>query len=70
MRKRSDRRCETALAELYDGWCLPCGFRKPAMLQKNAELFLTRAKLEVEMFQANLEYREAMAGLKALMRQR
>ena len=34
---------------------------------ENAELLLTKAKLEVE---ADLEYREALAGLKALMRER
>jgi len=37
---------------------------------ENTELFLTKAKLEVEMFQADLEYRQALAGLKALMRER
>jgi hypothetical protein len=37
---------------------------------ENAELFLTQATLEVEMFQADLEYRGALAGLEALMRER
>lgn len=37
---------------------------------ENPELFLTKAKREVQMFLANLECCEALAGLKALMRQR
>jgi hypothetical protein len=37
---------------------------------ENAELFLNRAALEAEMFQADLESREALAGLKALTRER
>jgi len=37
---------------------------------ENAEQFLTQATLEGEMFTANLEYREALAELKALMRER
>jgi len=38
--------------------------------RENDELFLPKAKLEVEMFQADLEYRQALAGLKALVRER
>ena len=37
---------------------------------ENAELLLTKARLEVEIFQADLEYREALAGFKALIRER
>lgn len=37
---------------------------------ENVEFFLTRAKLEVEMFQADLEYRQACAALKDLMLER
>jgi len=37
---------------------------------ENAELFLTKARLEAEMFQADLEYGEALAGLKGLMHER
>jgi len=37
---------------------------------ENGELILTKARLEVELFQADLEYRQALAALKALMRER
>ena len=46
------------------------GVQTTGCAAENTELFLTKAKLEVQMFQANLEYREALAGLKALMRER
>jgi hypothetical protein len=58
MRGRSARRCETVLAEVYDGWCLPCGFRQPAMLQKTPNSCSPRPNSEVEMFQADLGHRE------------
>ena len=37
---------------------------------ENDEFILTKAKLEVELFQADLEYRQALAALKALMHER
>lgn len=37
---------------------------------ENTNLFLTKAKLEVEEFQADLEYRQALAALKALTHER
>jgi outer membrane protein TolC len=37
---------------------------------ENDEVILTKAKLEVEVFQADLEYRQALAALKELMRER
>jgi outer membrane protein TolC len=58
------------LSELAHRMVSAVGVQTTGYARQNAELFLTQAKLEVEMFQADLEYRQALAELKALMRER
>jgi hypothetical protein len=44
--------------------------QRTSYASESPEVTLTRAKLEVEMLQADLEYRQALARLKALMGRR
>jgi hypothetical protein len=58
------------LGELAHRMVSAARVRTTGYAAENAGRFLTQATLEVEMFQADLEYREAPAGLEALMRER
>jgi hypothetical protein len=58
------------LSELAHRMVSAVGVQTTGYARENTEFFLPKAKLEVEMFQADLEYRQALAGLKALIGER
>lgn len=58
------------LSELAHRMASAVQLQTTAYAPEDSGLFLTKAKLEVDVFQADLEYRQALAVLKALMRER